>query len=472
MKIKKRPFTKKKVAPKNSWEAGFGKLITPLEQFIKSEANSGILLVVCTLVALIIANGPLFHAYEEILNSQWMIGGADSFNIKLSLHHWINDGLMTLFFFLVGLEIKREILVGELSVFRKALLPIFAAIGGMVIPALFYYLINKEGVGADGWGIPMATDIAFAVATLVLLGNRCPKALMTFVIALAIVDDIGAVLVIAIFYTSEINIISLMWAGMVFVLLILCNISGIRKSWVYAVLGVILWGFMYHSGIHATVAGILAAFAIPARAKYKPRIFVNGARKLMDRFDVSYKKDSSVLRNESMMSILQTLKRGLTRAQTPLQNLEHANYLPVNFLIIPVFSLANSAIPIDVLNIGSVLTDSITIGIIVGLVLGKPVGIVLATWVAVKMKICTLPENTTMQHIVGAGFLAGIGFTMSVFITELAFSGQKEILVISKTGILLASIMAAVIGFVYLVYVNKKTQANASQLVSLGKKDG
>lgn len=454
--MKKIRFTKRTIEPKNSWEAGFGKIITPFEEFIHGETNSGILLVVCTIIALIIANTGLYIAYEHFLATKFSIGTVN-FKLSMSIHHWINDGLMALFFFLVGLEIKREVLVGELSDFRQALLPVCAAIGGMAVPALCYYYFNPSGIGANGWGIPMATDIAFAVTAMVLLGDRIPKSLMTFLIALAIVDDMGAVLVIAIFYTADLNITALLLAGVVFGLLLALNAAGVRKTPPYAVVGFILWILMYKSGIHATIAGILTAMAIPARPKYQPKIFVENARKLMDRFDVERTKEESILRSSSLSAILQTLERGINRAQTPLQNLEHAQHIPVNFFIIPLFALANAAIPVDIGSIDKVLTDPVTIGVILGLVIGKPVGITLATWLAVKSGLCTLPNAINMHHIVGAGFLAGIGFTMSIFITELAFSGQKETLILAKTGILLASIAAAIIGFVYLIAVSKKT---------------
>ncbi|PIE45301.1 MAG: Na+/H+ antiporter NhaA [Gammaproteobacteria bacterium] len=455
-------FTKNKVEPKNAWEANFGRVVTPFEEFIRGETNSGMLLVICTAIALVIANSPLYHTYEHLLATKFLIG-TGNFNIQLSLHHVINDGLMTAFFFLVGLEIKREVLVGELSDFKKALLPICAAVGGMVIPALFYFIFNTSGPGVDGWGIPMATDIAFAVTALVLLGNRIPKPLMTFLIALAIVDDMGAVLVIAIFYTADISIMALAGAAVTFAILILMNIVGIRKYYLYGFFGLVLWIFMYKSGIHATIAGILTAMTIPSSSKYKPRLFSDNARKLLDEFDNHCQKNGNILSNSHMAAVLQTLERGINRAQTPLQNLEHSQHTPVNFLVIPIFALANAAIPVDIGQLGNVLSDPITTGIMVGLILGKPIGITLATWLSVKAGICTLPAGTTMHHIIGAGCLAGIGFTMSIFITELAFAGQKETLIIAKTGILFASILSAVIGFVYLLVANKRTKSTEQE---------
>lgn len=468
--MKRHAFPKKKpIEPQNSWEASFGKILTPLEEFVKGETNSGILLIIFSFTALIIANTPFYHAYEVLLESHWFVGMQD-FNLNLSLHHWINDGLMTLFFFLVGLEIKREVLVGELSDVRKALLPVCAAFGGMLVPALFYYLFNVNSPGAAGWGIPMATDIAFAVTALVLIGSRCPKPLMTFLIALAIVDDMGAVLVIALFYTGDINFTALGGAATMLALLLLMNVVGIRGKLGYVVFGFVMWIFMYKSGVHATIAGILTALAIPARPKYRPKIFARGARQLLDRLGVYHEKDEDVLRNSGMAGVLQTMERGISRAQTPLQSLEHSLHMPVNFIIIPIFALANAAIPIDFGNLLTVVADPITLGIIVGLTLGKPIGITLATWLSVRSGLCSMPAGTNLHHIIGVGFLAGIGFTMSIFITELAFRGQKETLIIAKTGILFASIVAAVVGFVYLSVVCRRAHQNNGTKIS-GDKD-
>lgn len=454
--MKKIDFPKSQpVKPKNAWEQGFGKLMTPLDRFIEGETNSGILLVICTVIALFIANSPLFHTYEEVLASYWHIG-TKNFELSMSLHHWINDGLMTLFFFLVGLEIKREVLVGELSELRSALLPICAAVGGMVVPAGLYFALNTEGVGVSGWGIPMATDIAFAVTALVLLGKRCPKPLMTFLIALAIVDDMGAVLVIAIFYTGDIHEMSLLGAGGIFAIMILLNMMGVRQLWAYFVFGVVLWLLMHNSGIHATIAGILAAMTIPARPRYRPMVFLAGARELLEHFHERRNEDRNMLRNNNMAATLQTLENGINKAQTPLQNLEHAHHRPVNFVVIPLFALANAAIPINFSSIEAAFTDSVTLGVMIGLVLGKPIGVTLATWLAVKSGLCKMPAGVNIHHIVGAGLLAGIGFTMSIFIAELAFSGNKALLINAKTGILFASILAAVAGFAYLWLIDSR----------------
>ncbi len=459
--MKKFKFKKKENENLNSWEKGFGKLMTPFEEFIKGEVNSGVLLIICTFIALFFANSSFYDAYHHFLSGKVSLS-ISGFKLEMSIHHFINDGLMTLFFFLVGLEIKREVLVGELSVLRQALLPICAAVGGMVIPALIYHAFNANGASEAGWGIPMATDIAFAVTALVILGKRIPKSLMTFLIALAIVDDLGAVLVIAVFYTTNIDIQMLMLAFVIFAGLLLMNLVGVRSTIPYAILGIILWLVIYKSGIHATVAGILTAMTIPARSKYNPKEFVKGARKLIDKFDFFREKESNILKATELNSVLQTLETGINRAQTPLQNLEHAQHLPVNFLIIPIFALANAGIPIDLGSLGDTLTDNTVLGVILGLVIGKPLGIFISCFLAIKFKLCSLPQGVSMQQILGAGILAGIGFTMSIFVSELAFRGSEANLVYAKTAILFASLLAFIIGFTYLYILGNK-QDNSLQ---------
>jgi len=461
MSMKKPRFIPKKTAPANIWEAAFGKIITPFEEFVHGETNSGFLLIICTFIALFIAHSPLYGDYEQLLHAKWFFG-TEGFSLKLSLHHLINDGLMALFFFLVGLEIKREILVGELSDLRQALLPLFAAVGGMLLPALFYIFINQGTPTLDGWGIPMATDIAFAVTILVLLGNRVPKALMAFLVALAIIDDIGAVIIIAAFYSDHINTPALMWTAGLFGLLIVLNLSGVREKLPYALLGMVLWVFMYHSGVHATIAGILTALTIPARPKYQPKLFIQRAGELLNCFQTFSEQERNILRNSHMAATLQALERGVKRTQTPLQSLEHAQHLPVHFIIIPLFALGNAAIPIDVGQLGNMVTYPVTLGIMVGLVLGKPLGIALLSWLAIKLRLSSLPSGVSFTHIIGVGFLAGIGFTMSIFISELAFYADKETLILAKTGILFASVIAAIIGYTFLALSDKKTQTKTS----------
>ncbi len=430
-------------------EKVFDKIVSPFEEFVHQETTSGLLLMACALVALVVANSMLAEAYAHILHTSvgFQVGG---WHLEKTLHHWINDGLMALFFFVVGLEIKREILVGELADPRQAALPIIAAVGGMVVPALVYFAINNEGPAAMGWGIPMATDIAFAVGVMVLLGNRVPKQLLMFLVALAIVDDLGGVLVIAFFYTEEIAFGALAIAAAMFALLVLFNRFGIRNPLPYFLVGLLLWLAMLKSGVHATLAGVLTALTIPARPKYEPGQFSQHVRKLMDRFDASYKPGQSIMKNEEQRSILQTMENGVHLVETPLQRLEHSMHLPVALIIIPIFALANAGIPLDFGSMGQTLAHPVTVGVMLGLILGKLLGIGGFSWLAIKFGLARLPVNTRMSQLVGVSLLGGIGFTMSIFIAELAFTGSAEYLLMAKTGILVASLLAGIAGLIWL----------------------
>ncbi|MDX1654240.1 MAG: Na+/H+ antiporter NhaA, partial [Candidatus Competibacteraceae bacterium] len=311
---------KKSTPNATSWERAFSRVLTPFEEFIHGETTSGVLLMVCAAIALLIANSPLAEPYAHLLHTHLSLN-MGPWVLDQTLHHWINDGLMALFFFLVGLEIKREVLVGELSVPRQAALPIIAAIGGMVVPALIYILFNFGGEGARGWGVPMATDIAFAVGVLVLLGSRVPRSLFTFLVALAIVDDLGAVMVIALFYTESLDLVALGIGVLLVAVLVAMNRGGIRRTWPYAAVGLALWLAMLVSGVHATLAGVLTALTIPARSRYEPGIFSIRVRDLMDLFDARRRTDGSTnpLRNAELRGILQTLENGVRQVETPLQ---------------------------------------------------------------------------------------------------------------------------------------------------------
>jgi len=435
-------------------EKVFDKIVSPFEEFIHRETTSGMLLMGCAIIALVVANSPLLHAYEQLLHIPIGISLGE-YGLEKSLHHWINDGLMALFFFVVGLEIKREILVGELADPRNAVLPIAAAVGGMVVPAALYYALTYGTPLVAGWGIPMATDIAFAVGVMVLLGSRIPKSLLTFLVALAIVDDLGGVVVIAIFYTENIAMDMLALAGLLIGVLILFNRVGIRQPLPYFVLGLLLWLAMLKSGIHATIAGVITALTIPAKPKYEPGMFSELVRRLMDTFDSQSRPGESIMRNEEQRSILQTLENGVHLVETPLQRLEHSMHMPVAFLIIPVFALANAGIPVDLAAIGATLAHPVTLGVIVGLMLGKIVGIAGFSWLALKSGFGNLPAGTHFKQIIGVGILGGVGFTMSIFIAELAFGRQAELLLMAKTGVLIASVLAGVGGFFWLRAVSK-----------------
>ena len=446
------------------WEKAFEKVVTPFEDFVHKETTSGLLLMACAVLAMVFANTALHHSYEHVLHTPLAMS-LGPWTLEHTLHHWINDGLMWLFFFLVGLEIKREVLIGHLSDFKSALLPIIAAIGGMVVPALLYYAINTEGIGARGWGVPMATDIAFSIGVLVLLGSRVPRTLLTFLVALAIVDDLGAVAVIALFYTETI-VWGALALGVLFVgVLIMMNVIGIRSPVPYFLVGTLLWLALLESGIHATVAGILTAWTIPARSKFDMQRFGDMIGTMGQRVQQRIENNDECLimkDEEQRRGVVQTLLDSIHMIETPLQRLEHSLHVPVAFVIIPLFALANAGVPIALSQLPSLLTEPITLGIIVGLVFGKFLGVAGLSLLAVKLGIGTLPEGTRPHHIIGVGFLAGIGFTMSIFIAELGFKGQQEALVLAKTGVLFASVIAAVTGFIWL-YVTSSGKTAAAE---------
>lgn len=444
--------------PERSYQAPlekvFDKIISPFEEFIHRQTTSGYLLMGCAIIALLLANSVLYHQYEEVLNTIISLSIGD-LTLDKTLHHWINDGLMALFFFVVGLEIKREILVGELSDPRQAALPIIAAVGGMIMPAIIYALINIGSDAINGWGIPMATDIAFAVGALVLLGTRIPQQLITFLVALAIADDLGSVLVIALFYTNDINVTALVIGFCLFLLLIGLNLGGIRKPLPYIIIGTLMWLAMLKSGIHATVAGVLTAFTIPARPKYEPSDFSRRVHSLLEKFDRSYRPGESIMNNDEQRSILQTLEHGVQLVQTPLQRLEHHMHLPVAYLIIPIFALANAGIPLSTDSLNQTLGNTVTLGVMIGLIVGKLLGIAGFSWLALKLGVGRLPEGVHFKQLIGVALLGGIGFTMSIFISELAFANSPQELLMAKTGILFASLIAGIGGFIYLRTVSK-----------------
>ncbi len=425
------------------------KMIRPFTKFAEVEAASGILLMFCTLVALVWANSPWAESYTSLWETKFTIGLGGALLSK-PLLLWINDGLMAIFFFLVGLEIKREILIGELTSLKQAALPILAALGGMLVPAGIYFFFNQGTSGAPGWGVPMATDIAFALGVLTLLGKRVPVSLKIFLMALAIIDDLGAVLVIAVFYTSHISWINLAIGGGFLSLLFLANLSGVRNPLVYALLGIGgLWLAFLLSGVHATIAGVLAAFMIPASTRINSQEFLEKGKDLLQEFQNHSEMGKEVLTNQGQQSLLQDLEQSCELVQTPLQRLEHGLHPWVNYLIMPIFALANAGVSFQGGNLTEILTHSVTLGVFLGLFLGKPLGIVLFSWLAVKLRWATLPSGISWMQIIGVGILGGIGFTMSLFIASLAFD-QSPLLPIAKVGILLASTVAGVLGWIFL----------------------
>lgn len=436
------------------WEKTFDKILTPFEEFIHRQTTSGMLLMGTAIIALVIANSALSGLYLDMLHAPAGVKIGD-WTIEKTLHHWVNDGLMTLFFFIVGLELKRELLVGELAKLRNAMLPIVAAVGGMMVPALIYYAFNPDGDMARGWGIPMATDIAFSIGALVLLASRVPKTLITFLVALAIVDDLGAVIVIAVFYTETLVIEALVAALVMFGILLLFNYAGIRKIAPYFIVAFIMWFFLLKSGVHATLAGVLGAMSVPAIPKYEPERFSNHVKTLLAQFDASHQPGKSIMTNDKLRAIVQTLENGVLKVEAPLQRLEHIWHLPVAFLIIPIFALFNAGIPIEINNMGNMAGNSVFLGVVVGLVFGKFIGIAGASWLALKLGIAQLPSGTKFSQIAGVSLLAGIGFTMSIFIAQLAFEHNEDMLLMAKTGILFASLVAGIVGFIWLWLVSE-----------------
>ncbi len=430
------------------WEKAFERISTPFENFIHAQTTSGLVLIFVTILALLFANTPLVEFYTHLIHTNITFNVGD-WKISHSIQHWINDGLMAIFFFMVGLEIKREVLIGELSTLKVATLPILSAIGGMVLPALIYLSINEGTPSANGWGIPMATDIAFAISALVLLGNRVSPALVTFLVALAIVDDLGAVLVIALFYTNEINILALFLSGLSFITMIALNRFGIRAILPYFIVGLSLWFFMLESGIHATIAGVLAAMTIPSKAKLAPLTFTHSIKNLLDEYD-NYPIATDNTIHDKQKAILRNIQDKIDAVGSPATKLERELHLPVSLLVIPIFALCNAGITIDLSSLDSTLNSPTALGVIFGLVFGKVLGIAGVAWLAIKLKIATLPTNSTMKQIFGVAFLGGIGFTMSIFVADLAFVGNETLIYQAKISILLASLTSGLIGYFWL----------------------
>jgi NhaA family Na+:H+ antiporter len=412
----------------------------PVQEFLKLQAASGILLFACATIALVWSNSAWSHSYEQFWHTEVSFGFG-SMSMSKSLLHWINDGLMVIFFFVVGLEIKREILIGELSSFRKAMLPIVAAIGGMLVPAMIYIAFTGGTEMASGWGIPMATDIAFSLGVLTVLGKRVPIQLKIFLTAFAIVDDIGAVIVIAMFYASSILWSHLAVAGVILLLLAGSNWMGVRHSLVYALLGVLLWLAFLGSGVHATVAGVLLAMTIPARSNLGKSGFMIKSRSILTKLEESDGERGHHAR-------VRELSRAGEDFEALTQRFEHSLHPWVIFVIMPIFALANAGVVFSE-NPAALVSNPLAIGIILGLVIGKQIGITLFSWGAVRSGLASLPSSVTWRHIYGVSWLGGIGFTMSLFIAGLAF-GPSQLMDISKIGIYVGSLAAGVGGVIIL----------------------
>lgn len=421
-------------------------LARPFIEFSKAEASGGVVLMLCVVVAMFLANSPWSADFFAVWDTYFSIGYGD-WELSKPLLLWINDGFMAVFFFLVGLEIKREVLVGELNPISHAKLPIVAAAGGMVVPALVYVLVNiTNPEGMNGWAIPMATDIAFALGVLMLLGKRAPFRLKVFLTTLAIADDIGAVLIIAIFYTAQLKTTYLLVGVVVFALAVLINRLGVRHPIPYLILGVLLWFLFLKSGVHATIAGVLLAFTIPATVRLDIQDFKDITSRVVERVVDPGPKDHRAF--EIQMASLHTIKQSCADIEAPLHRIEHFLNPWVAFFIMPVFALANAGVQLSG-DLVALLTSPVTMGVMLGLLVGKPLGIVLFTYIAVKVGFAKLPQGMGWRAILGLSFLAGIGFTMSHFIASLSFAAGP-LLNNTKVGILIASAIAGVTGFLLL----------------------
>jgi len=382
--------------------------------FFKSESASGLILLICAIMAMVIANSSFVTTYNNILHTYITIGYKE-FSLSMSVLHWINDGLMAIFFLVVGMEIKRELVFGELKSLKKTILPISAAIGGMIVPAIIYALFNYKEPTITGWGIPMATDIAFALGILSLVGKKAPKGIIVFLTALAIVDDLGAIIVIAIFYTSQISWSALFLGLIILIALAIANRFKVKSTFLYVILGILLWICVLKSGVHATIAGVLFGMVLPIGKNVQ----------------------------EFKASILYKIEHALT----PLSS----------FIIMPIFALANSGITIDVNSFGAIILKPVSLGIIFGLFIGKQIGIFGASYILVKLKLASLPSQVTKRHLYGASVLGGIGFTMSLFVSSLSFA-DETVLATAKISIMIASILAAIVGAIIFVLIKFESE--------------
>jgi NhaA family Na+:H+ antiporter len=413
-----------------------------LERFVQNETSGSVLLFGATVAALVWANSPWSGSYFALWKLPLSLGRRPL--LSMDLHHWIDDGLMVLFFLVVGLEIKREIVKGELSSLRQASLPIMAALGGMILPAVLYFTLNRSGLGARGWGIPMATDIGFAMGVLALLGKRIPSSLRVFMLALAIVDDVGAILVIAFFYTPTISLSALATAGGLLLLLIVVAMRRAPIS-VYVVVGFFFWAAVLSSGVHATIAGVILGLIAPIKPKFRPEDLVESAEPLLRNFRTQILSRDKALA-EASLTALDQLLRG---TDSIAERLERTLHPWVCFLVLPVFALASAGVALSAQQFKLALSSPIALGVFLGLVVGKVVGITAFSFLAVRLKIAGLADGLTWAGITGVGILAGVGFTVALFISGLSF-GDESLVATAKVAVLAASLAAGIIGYFYL----------------------
>jgi len=434
-------------------------IVNPFEWFLKNVTSGGVLLIFVTALALLWANSPLKEYYQSLWEYDFILG-LQPFELKKSILHWINDGMMAIFFFVVGLEIKREFIAGELSTFRQAIFPVFAAFGGMIVPIALYSSFGFAGEMSQGWGIPMATDIAFSLAILGILGKKVPLSLKVFLTALAIVDDLGAVLVIALFYSQTILWHYLFFAFGLLLILLIANYFNIQNLYFYTYVGFLIWLLFLKSGIHPTIAGVLVAFTIPMRPKIRINEFIPKIKNGLKYFSSLPKEDKKFVMTNQQLAAIDHIETLVKKTQSPLQMIEHNLSGVVNYLILPLFALANAGVTIfspgSPFSSGKVFNE-LSIAVAFSLIFGKAIGISLFSWLAVKLGLSIKPGNVPWKAFIGLGFLGGIGFTMSLFISSLAFD-TRELMNQAKIGIFFGSIIAGLIGF----FILKKSLAAKS----------
>jgi Na+:H+ antiporter, NhaA family len=427
-------------------------ILRPAQQFFDKEASSSILLIAATAIALFWVNSSIGETYHNFWHTEISFTFGH-FHINKTLLHWVNDGLMSLFFFTVGLEIKREILVGELATPKKALLPVIAALGGMIVPGLIYAALNVGSPTIHGWGIPVATDIAFALGALAVFGRKLPVGLRIFLAAFAIADDLGAVVIIAIFYTKEIVWFNLIISLFLIFGLAVANFFWIRQTLIYAILGLAVWFFVLGSGVHPTIAGVIVSLFVPARGRYDTDNFLQNIKKITEKFECEEQSCGySILLNQEHMYAVQALELACHDVETPLQRLMHALHPWVAFLILPLFAMGNTGLIFRGIVFSEAVSNPVILGIIFGLVVGKPIGILLFSYLSVKTGIASLPQEVRWSHIFGGAMLGGIGFTMSLFLSELSFT-DPHIIDYARIAILTGSILSAVFGMSYLGFI-------------------
>lgn len=428
------------------------KILSPFERFVHNQTTTSVLLFLCTVVALVIANSEFQVHYQALLHRHVGVYIGEH-HAGLTLLHWVNEGLMSLFFFVLGLEIKREFLAGKLRDVRSAILVFMAAFGGMCMPALSYTVLNWSTESSVGWAIPTATDAAFALGALMLLGSRVPRGVLIFLTAFAIIDDIGAVVLIALFYSEQLSLHYLLLSASLLSVMALLNVAGVRHPTPYILIGALVWACFLNSGLHATLAGIAVAMTVPARPRRSKHTFAERIHQPLGQFEQKTDKHKPMLGDADGTEFVQSIYREAGQTITPLQHWESRLEAPIGLLVMPIFALANAGIALPSSPFSEILLSPVTAGIIIGLVVGKVLGITSMCWLGLRLGLGSLPEGMQFKHVAPVGLIAGMGFTMSIFVANLAFGGSEELIVQAKLGILLGSLVAMLGGIVWFLLI-------------------